>query len=114
MLSWRHHLIPWTPLFLLGSTPKTFPRQNCRRLDSLPVVKLVKSFNMSTRAEPTRPILIPQPSASLVVVNKRNEVLLVHRNPQARSYGGVHVGFSYCAQLVNASTVIEGLSGRKR
>ncbi|KAJ7749557.1 hypothetical protein DFH07DRAFT_961695 [Mycena maculata] len=33
----------------------------------------------------------PRPSASVVIVNSRNEVLLVHRNPQARSFGGVHV-----------------------
>jgi 8-oxo-dGTP pyrophosphatase MutT (NUDIX family) len=34
---------------------------------------------------------IPRPSASLIIVNARNEVLLVHRNPQARNFGGVHV-----------------------
>ncbi|KAJ7461548.1 NUDIX hydrolase domain-like protein [Mycena latifolia] len=33
----------------------------------------------------------PRPSASLVIINSRNEVLFVHRNPQARSFGGVHV-----------------------
>jgi len=33
-----------------------------------------------------------RPSASLVIVNERNEILLVHRNPQARHFGGVHVG----------------------
>ncbi|KAJ6618867.1 hypothetical protein B0H10DRAFT_2028315 [Mycena sp. CBHHK59/15] len=33
----------------------------------------------------------PRPSASLVIINSRNEVLLVQRNPQARSFGGVHV-----------------------
>ncbi|KIM49372.1 hypothetical protein M413DRAFT_438560 [Hebeloma cylindrosporum] len=35
--------------------------------------------------------LTPRPSASLVVVNERNEILLVHRNPKARSFGGMHV-----------------------
>ncbi|TFK42463.1 NUDIX hydrolase domain-like protein [Crucibulum laeve] len=39
----------------------------------------------------TRPIPIPRPSASVVIVNGRNEVLLVHRNPKARAFGGVHV-----------------------
>ncbi|KAF5381066.1 hypothetical protein D9615_004108 [Tricholomella constricta] len=34
---------------------------------------------------------VPRPSASVVIVNSRNEVLLVHRNPQARHFGGVHV-----------------------
>jgi len=33
----------------------------------------------------------PRPSASLVIINGKNEVLLVHRNPQSRSFGGVHV-----------------------
>ncbi|KAJ6502100.1 hypothetical protein C8R45DRAFT_1091997 [Mycena sanguinolenta] len=33
----------------------------------------------------------PRPSASLVIITSRNEVLFVHRNPQARSFGGVHV-----------------------
>ena len=32
-----------------------------------------------------------RPSASLIIVNAQNEVLLVHRNPQARHFGGVHV-----------------------
>lgn len=34
---------------------------------------------------------VPRPSASLVVVNERNEILLVHRNPEASSFGGMHV-----------------------
>jgi len=33
----------------------------------------------------------PRPSASLVIVNQQNQVLMVHRNPEARSFGGVHV-----------------------
>ena len=33
----------------------------------------------------------PRSSASLIIVNQRNEVLLVHRNPEARSFGGAHV-----------------------
>ena len=33
----------------------------------------------------------PRLSASLVVVNGQNEVLLVHRNPNATSFGGMHV-----------------------
>ncbi|KAJ3822632.1 NUDIX domain-containing protein [Lentinula raphanica] len=34
---------------------------------------------------------IPRPSASLVIINERNEVLMVQRNPQARSFAGVTV-----------------------
>ncbi|KAG0697027.1 hypothetical protein DFH29DRAFT_1004110 [Suillus ampliporus] len=37
--------------------------------------------------KPTKPRL----SASLILVNSRNEILLVQRNPQARSFGGTHV-----------------------
>ncbi|KAF8911045.1 hypothetical protein CPB84DRAFT_1763215 [Gymnopilus junonius] len=33
----------------------------------------------------------PRPSASLVVVNELNEILLVHRNPKASSFAGMHV-----------------------
>ncbi|KAH7889528.1 hypothetical protein F5I97DRAFT_1924065 [Phlebopus sp. FC_14] len=33
----------------------------------------------------------PRPSASLIIINDRNEVLLVQRNPQARSFAGIHV-----------------------
>ncbi|KAI0032825.1 NUDIX hydrolase domain-like protein [Vararia minispora EC-137] len=33
----------------------------------------------------------PRPSASLIVVNAKNEVLLVHRNPKATSFSGMHV-----------------------
>ncbi|KAI0053887.1 hypothetical protein FA95DRAFT_1578997 [Auriscalpium vulgare] len=33
----------------------------------------------------------PRPSASLIVVNARNEILLVQRNPQANAFAGVHV-----------------------
>ncbi|KAH9981150.1 NUDIX hydrolase domain-like protein [Lactifluus volemus] len=35
--------------------------------------------------------LSPRPSASLVVVNSSNEVLLVQRNPAMSSYAGMHV-----------------------
>ncbi|KAF8621888.1 hypothetical protein AX15_007441 [Amanita polypyramis BW_CC] len=42
----------------------------------------------------------PRSSASLIVVNQRNEILLVHRNPEARSFAGVHVfpGGNYDSQ----------------
>ncbi|KAL1762077.1 NUDIX hydrolase domain-like protein [Schizophyllum commune] len=33
----------------------------------------------------------PHPSASIAVINARNEVLLVQRNPKTRSFAGVHV-----------------------
>ena len=34
---------------------------------------------------------VPRPSASLIVVNHRNEILLVQRNPKSRSFAGAHV-----------------------
>ncbi|KZS89995.1 hypothetical protein SISNIDRAFT_497320 [Sistotremastrum niveocremeum HHB9708] len=33
----------------------------------------------------------PRPSASLIIVNHKNEVLLVQRNPSAKSWGNYHV-----------------------
>ncbi|KAG1826845.1 NUDIX domain-containing protein [Suillus subaureus] len=41
----------------------------------------------SESPKPTEPRL----SASLILVNSRNEILLVQRNPQARSFAGQHV-----------------------
>jgi len=37
-------------------------------------------------------------SASLVLVNSRNEILLVQRNPQATSFAGTHVSGSILLQ----------------
>ncbi|KAF9066327.1 NUDIX domain-containing protein [Rhodocollybia butyracea] len=45
---------------------------------------------MATQAAATAPP-IPRLSASLVIVNERNEILLVQRNPQASAFGGVTV-----------------------
>ena len=33
----------------------------------------------------------PRPSASLIIINERNEILLVRRNPKATIFGGMHV-----------------------
>ncbi|KAF9482816.1 hypothetical protein BDN70DRAFT_874629 [Pholiota conissans] len=54
-------------------------------------------YNSSRRSLSTsspmvsKPIPTPRPSASLIVVNERNEILLVHRNPKASAFGGMHV-----------------------
>lgn len=45
----------------------------------------------STSTNSENPVAVPRPSASLIVVNERNEILLVHRNPKARSFGGMTV-----------------------
>lgn len=34
---------------------------------------------------------IPRPSSSLIVINDKNEVLMVQRNPDSRSFAGAHV-----------------------
>jgi hypothetical protein len=50
-----------------------------------------------TAAQPA----IPRPSASLVVVNKNNEVLLVHRNPKSTAFAGAHVSsimYKFCIE----------------
>ncbi|KAH7923552.1 hypothetical protein BV22DRAFT_1048098 [Leucogyrophana mollusca] len=47
---------------------------------------------MATSSRPAKPSPAePRPSASLIIVNERNEILLVQRNPEARSFGGTHV-----------------------
>ena len=33
---------------------------------------------------------IPRPSATVIVVNSRNEILLVHRNPKSTSFANAH------------------------
>jgi len=40
---------------------------------------------------PKPPPPTPRPSASLVIINDRNEILLVQRNPKASAFGGMHV-----------------------
>ncbi|KAG5637763.1 hypothetical protein H0H81_003330 [Sphagnurus paluster] len=51
----------------------------------------VASLSMATATSMPTQAAIPRPSASIIVVNSRNEILLVHRNPKARSFAGVHV-----------------------
>ncbi len=41
---------------------------------------------------PTPPVPRPRPSATVIVVNSQNEVLLVHRNPKSSSFANAHVG----------------------
>ncbi|KAJ7481187.1 hypothetical protein B0H11DRAFT_2233089 [Mycena galericulata] len=48
-------------------------------------------MSTSTSQRPGAPPVAPRPSASAVIINSRNEVLFVHRNPEARSFAGVHV-----------------------
>lgn len=43
----------------------------------------------SAKARPTP--AIPRPSASVIVVNPQNEILLVQRNPKSNSFANAHV-----------------------
>ncbi|KAH9180699.1 NUDIX hydrolase domain-like protein [Lactarius sanguifluus] len=45
---------------------------------------------MATAPSRAKDVSGPRPSASLVVLNDRNEVLLVHRNPNATAFAGMH------------------------
>jgi 8-oxo-dGTP pyrophosphatase MutT (NUDIX family) len=44
---------------------------------------------MASQHSPIKPT-IPRPSASLILVNSQNEVLLVHRTPTTSAFAGVH------------------------
>ncbi|KAL6301597.1 NUDIX hydrolase domain-like protein [Sparassis latifolia] len=50
--------------------------------------------------EAKRTPAIPRRSASVIVVNPQNEILLVHRNPKSQSFAGAHVfpGGNYDSQ----------------
>ncbi|OCH92116.1 hypothetical protein OBBRIDRAFT_811854 [Obba rivulosa] len=45
----------------------------------------------SSRPSESTTISIPRPSASVLIVNARNEILLVQRNPNSQSFAGAHV-----------------------
>ncbi|KIM72214.1 hypothetical protein PILCRDRAFT_829916 [Piloderma croceum F 1598] len=78
---------------LIHSRSAYYPATNLRRDSSRHFnrFRAACQSHMPTLTETAKPSPVPRPSASLVVVNSRNEVLLVHRNPQATSFGGVHV-----------------------
>ena len=46
-------------------------------------------------------------SASLIIVNLRNEILLVHRNPKLTAFGGFHVRtlLVYCTGTITTGTL---------
>lgn len=60
------------------------------RCESLRALWISHRCSSSGTMSSSRPV-VPRPSASLVIINKRNEVLLVHRNPKASTFAGVHV-----------------------
>jgi hypothetical protein len=66
-----------------------FPAFSNLNLGTLRAFKVSFSTMPPSQAHP--PLATPRPSASLIVVNAKNEVLLVHRNPKATSFSGMHV-----------------------
>lgn len=103
-----HVLVPLLPLhykmgtlvsmrfirpLLYPSSPPHKLLSHTHRLSLIPSRSQTHRLTMSTSSvtSAAKPDVIPRPSASLVVVNDRNEILLVHRNPKARSFGGMTV-----------------------
>jgi len=63
-----------------------------RFLMTRPLLRSVSlSRTMVTSTSKGKDVSALRSSASLVVVNASNEVLLVHRNPEATSFAGMHV-----------------------
>lgn len=73
----------------------------------LPTALLCTRHISSTMSSTSYPVSkkapqAPRPSASLIIINASNEVLMVHRNPKSRSFAGAHVSvFSYEKHLPN-------------
>ena len=55
---------------------------------------------------------VPRPSASLIVVNPRNEVLLVHRNPKSGTFAGMHVSVVSKQSFDTSHRVVKGVPWR--
>lgn len=54
-------------------------------------------------------VQIPRPSATLIIVNPRNEVLMVQRNPEARHFAGVTVSSTHSLVFKNISNTVPSL-----
>lgn len=54
------------------------------------LLRSISSRSMVTSSSGAKHLSALRPSASLVIVNSNNEVLLVHRNPNATSFAGMH------------------------
>ncbi|KAF9527032.1 NUDIX hydrolase domain-like protein [Crepidotus variabilis] len=71
-------------------TKSFFVKQAQRQFISrTPIAMSTSTFSGSPLTIPPSPK--PRPSASVIIVNERNEILLVHRNPRATAFGGMHV-----------------------
>ena len=65
-----------------------------KRLNPTPARMVTASSSSSVSGGTVVPS-VPRPSASLIVVNDKNEVLLVQRNSKSRSFAGAHVRLSF-------------------
>ena len=61
----------------------------------------------------TKTPAIPRLSASLVVINHRNELLLVHRNPKSGTFAGMHVRVVVRLISCSESDILLGLPWRQ-
>ena len=61
-------------------------RSLCRR-----ATLTTMSTSTTTTSGAPQQVPVPRPSASLVIVNQRNEILLVERNPKSSAFAGMHV-----------------------
>lgn len=88
-----------TPLLRLGYTRGPVARTQRTSLATTRAVcsQLRRRFQsirtMSTaKASADRPApAVPRPSATVIVLNSRNEILLVQRNPKSKSFANAHV-----------------------
>ncbi|KAH8099555.1 hypothetical protein BXZ70DRAFT_234370 [Cristinia sonorae] len=86
---------------LLVAFSRSSPLHCCRIHPTTVIRRSHLARTMTTRA--TRPSPSePRPSASLIIVNPQNEVLLVQRNPKAGTFAGAHV----CLYLVLADVAL--------
>ncbi|RDX56439.1 hypothetical protein OH76DRAFT_387682 [Lentinus brumalis] len=53
--------------------------------------KLRTTHTMSSSTQGKFVPVVPRPSATVIVVNSRNEILLVHRNPKSTAFANAHV-----------------------
>lgn len=99
LLTWLLHSIRSGPMlnrvykFPISNSPRTltcYIRGHYLRRDA---AQSRRPFITAMSSKSTKQPAEPRPSASVVVVNERNEILLVQRNPQARHFGGVTVSF---------------------
>lgn len=70
--------------------------------------------HLTHMAAPAPAPATPRLSASLIVVNARNELLLVHRNPKAGAFAGMHVRTTvFGVRVASRADILPGLPRRE-